>query len=89
MAATVLNSERAVIMSVFVVRAFVRLREMLTPNKKLAGKIYELEDRVDTHDLVIRNIFKSIKKLMAPQKPGRRQIGFQPPTASHPISSRK
>jgi hypothetical protein len=42
MAATVLNSERAVQMSVFVVRAFVRLREMLATNRRLAGKIYEL-----------------------------------------------
>jgi len=41
MAATVLNSERAVQMSVFVVRAFVRLREMLATNRKLAGKIDE------------------------------------------------
>ena len=48
MAATVLNSERAVQMSVFVVRAFVRLREMLATNRRLAGKIDELENRLDT-----------------------------------------
>jgi hypothetical protein len=50
MAATVLNSERAVQMSVFVVRAFVRLREMLATNRRLAGKIDELEDRLEGHD---------------------------------------
>lgn len=55
MAATVLNSKRAVQMSVFVVRAFVRLREMLATNRRLAGKIAELENRLDTHDSVIRD----------------------------------
>src|SRR3979411_3413218 len=47
MAATVLNSSRAVQMSVFVVRAFVRLREMLAANKSLAAKIDELENQID------------------------------------------
>jgi hypothetical protein len=89
MAATVLNSDRAVVMSVFVVRAFVRLREMLTANRKLACKIYELEDRVDTHDTVIRDIFRSIKNLMAPKKMPRKRIGFQIPAASRAISFRK
>ena len=56
MAATVLNSERAVQMSVFVVRAFVRLREMLATNRRLAGKIAELENRLDTHDSVIQEL---------------------------------
>ena len=56
MAATVLNSERAVQMSVFVVRAFVRLREMLATNRRLAGKIDELENRLDTHDSTIQDL---------------------------------
>src|ERR1700683_4569935 len=50
MAATVLNSERAIEMSVFVVRAFVRLREMVATNRKLAGKIDALDGRLDHHD---------------------------------------
>jgi hypothetical protein len=79
MAATVLNSERAVQMSVFVVRAFVRLREMLATNRRLAGKITELENRLDTHDSVIQELIEAIKELMTPKAPPRRRIGFQPP----------
>jgi hypothetical protein len=81
MAATVLNSERAVQMSVFVVRAFVRLREMLASNRKLAGKIDELEKRLNTHDSVILDLIKTIKKLMTTRRPRRRPIGFELPAA--------
>ena len=79
MAATVLNSERAVQMSVFVVRAFVRLREMLATNRRLAGKIDELENRLDTHDSVIQELIEAIKELMTPEEPSRARIGFQLP----------
>lgn len=79
MAATVLNSERAVQMSVFVVRAFVRLREMLATNRWLAGKIDELENRLDTHDSVIQELIEAIKELMTPENPPRDRIGFQLP----------
>jgi hypothetical protein len=79
MAATVLNSERAVEMSVFVVRAFVRLREMLATNRRLAGKIDELENRLDTHDSTIQDLLEAIKELMTPQDPPRKRIGFQLP----------
>jgi hypothetical protein len=79
MAATVLNSERAVQMSVFVVRAFVRLREMLATNRRLAGKIDELENRLDTHDSVIQELIEAIKELMTPEEPSRVRIGFQLP----------
>lgn len=79
MAATVLNSERAVQMSVFVVRAFVRLREMLATNRRLAGKIDELENRLDTHDSTIQDLIEAIKELMTPEEPPRVRIGFQLP----------
>jgi len=79
MAATVLNSDRAVQMSVFVVRAFVRLREMLATNRRLAGKLDELENRLDTHDSVIGELIEAIKELMKPQEPSRVRIGFQLP----------
>src|ERR1022692_2521667 len=81
MAATVLNSERAVQMSVFVVRAFVRLREMLATNRRLAGKINELENRLDSHDSVIQDLIEAIKELMTPEEPRRVRIGFQLPAA--------
>jgi len=79
MAATVLNSERAVQMSVFVVRAFVRLREMLATNRRLAGKMDELENRLDTHDSVIQELIENIKELMTPEDPPRVRIGFELP----------
>jgi phage regulator Rha-like protein len=81
MAATVLNSERAVQMSVFVVRAFVRLREMLATNRRLAVKMFELENRLSTHDSVIVGLLRTIKGLMTPRAPRRVRIGFQLPAA--------
>lgn len=81
MAANVLNSERAVQMSVFVVRAFVRLREMLAANRQLAVKIHELEGRLDTHDDTIQDLIEAIKELMTPPQSPRRRIGFRLPAA--------
>ena len=79
MAATVLNSPKAVEMSVFVVRAFVRLREMLANNRQLASKINELEQRLETHDTAIQDLIDAIKELMAPPPGSRKKIGFQLP----------
>jgi ORF6N domain len=75
-AANVLNSPRAITMSVFVVRAFVKLREMLASNKELAGKVDELERKLQTHDRAIVDILKAIRELMNPPTPVRRPIGF-------------
>ena len=79
MAATVLNSARAVEMSVFVVRAFVRMREMVAKNRQLAAKINELDRRLETHDTAIQEIIEAIKELMVPEGPSKRKIGFQLP----------
>ncbi|HXR48971.1 MAG TPA: ORF6N domain-containing protein [Candidatus Limnocylindrales bacterium] len=84
MAANVLNSSRAVQMSVFVVRAFVKMREALGQNRQLAEKLAELErqltDRLDVHEKAIVHILDEIKKLMEPMPPSpepkRREIGF-------------
>jgi len=81
MAATVLNSEKAVEMSVFVVRAFVRLREMLSTNRRLAAKLAELENRLESHDASIQDLIEAIKELMLPEEPNRRRIGFELPAA--------
>jgi hypothetical protein len=81
MAATVLNSEQAVEMSVFVVRAFVRLREMLASNEKLAAKIDELEQRLDTHDASIQDLIEAIRQMMLPEPATGRKIGFVLPAA--------
>jgi hypothetical protein len=77
MAATVLNSPRAIKVSVFVVRAFVRLREMVASNQTLAKKLEELERRFDTHDQAIVEILEAIRQLMNPPAVGpKRKIGF-------------
>lgn len=84
MAATVLNSQRAVEMSVFVVRAFVRLRELLGTHKQLAAKVEELERQLETHDETIKQIFEAIRELMEPPSPPSKQIGFRPNGPSKP-----
>jgi cell division septum initiation protein DivIVA len=82
MAATVLNSEQAVEMSVFVVRAFIRLRQMLAANRELADRIAELEKHLDSHDGAIQEIIDVIKKLMKPPLRRGRNIGFALPPAT-------
>jgi len=79
MAATVLNSKRAIEMSVFVVRAFARMREMLVKNRQLAAKINELDRRLETHDTAIQDLIDAIKELMIPEDKSKRKIGFQLP----------
>jgi hypothetical protein len=79
MAATVLSTKRAIEMSVFVVRAFVRLRDRLATNGKVAGKLAELERRLKGHDASIQEIIDAIHELMAPEPRKRRQIGFRVP----------
>jgi hypothetical protein len=80
MAATILNSSRAVEMSVYVVRAFVQLRELLASNKELARRFAQLEARLDkklaVHDEAIAAILSAIRQLMNPPAPKRRGIGF-------------
>jgi len=74
MAANVVNSARAVEMSVHVVRAFLRLREMIGSHKELARRLDELESKYDEQFKVV---FDAIRKLMAPPEPKpRRRIGF-------------
>jgi hypothetical protein len=87
MAATVLNSERAVQMSVFVVRAFVRLRSMLANNRRLAGKIDELENRLDTNDSLILDIIATMKELTIPKRTRGVRIGFQLPPGSAKVQN--
>jgi hypothetical protein len=77
MLASVLNSAIAVQASVRVMRAFVRLREMVATNAQLAAKFKELERRFDSHDEAIANLFAALKQLLEPSEPTkRREIGF-------------
>jgi len=78
MLASVLNSPRATEMSVFVVRAFVQMREVLMGNTQLAAKLVELEKRVGGHDAVIADLITAIRQLLeapAEENP-KREIGF-------------
>ncbi len=77
MAANVLYSRRAVQMSVYVVRAFVRLRAILATHKELDKKLAELERRVKSHDEHIQSLFEAIRHLMVPEPPQPRRIGFR------------
>jgi hypothetical protein len=77
MAATILNSHQAVRVSVFVVRAFVRLRHVALTHKELAAKLEQLERKVAGHDDAIRQLVAAIRELMAPPpQPPRGKFGF-------------
>ena len=76
MAASVLNSPRAVEMSVFVVRAFLRLRVLASTYAQLAAKLDALERQVAGHDTDIKAMFSALRGLIEPPRKPHRQIGF-------------
>jgi hypothetical protein len=80
MAATVLSSERAIEMSVFVVLAFVRMRRAIVGNRHILTKLAELEHRLESHDADIQDLMNAIRELMSPEEPNRRRIGFETPS---------
>lgn len=72
-----LKSPRAVAVNIEIMRAFVRLREMLASNKELARKLNELERKLGAHDQAIASILSAIRELMAPpEPPKKRRMGF-------------
>lgn len=84
MAANILNSERAVQMSIFVVRAFIKMRQTLAANRALTDKLSEMEKkltgRLDVHEKAIVYVLGELKKLMEPPQlpePKRHPIGFR------------
>ena len=77
MLASVLNTPRAIDVSVYVVRAFVRLRQMLAYQKDVAPKLAELQRRVAGHDEALSSLVEAIRRLMEPPEKGRRSIGFR------------
>ena len=80
MLASILKSKRAMEVSVFVVRAFVRMRRILTEQRQLALKLAELESKLGTHDENFKVVFDAIRQLMQKPKPApeapKRKIGF-------------
>jgi hypothetical protein len=82
MAASVLNTRRAIDMSVFVVRAFLRLRDWSGQRHELAERLADLEQRVRGHDHKLRNIIVSLRQLLEPPDRPQRLIGFSAQSGS-------
>lgn len=77
MAATMLNSPQAVAMSVYVVRAFVRMREQLAANAAILKRLAEIDKTLLQHDSALRDIYhKLLPLLQPPPAPSKRRIGF-------------
>jgi ORF6N domain len=83
MLSSVLRSPQAIAVNIEIMRAFVRMREVLASNTELAAKLNELEQRIDrklqTHDDSIANILNAIRQLMTPPNSPKRPIGFIQP----------
>ncbi len=77
MAATVLNTKLAIEVSVFVIRAFVKLRETLSAHTQIAKKLNLLENKVVNHDVQIKALFDAIRALMELPQKKKRMIGFE------------
>jgi phage regulator Rha-like protein len=77
MLSSVLTSKRAVQVNITIMRAFVKLREMLSTHKELAHKLEQLERKIEKHDEEIKVIFDAIRQLMTPPEPKRKKIGFR------------
>jgi len=79
MLSSVLNSERAIQVNIAIMRAFVKLRQILAAHKELAHKLKELENKIEKHDSEIQVIFEAIRQLMEPPPmPEKPPIGFHP-----------
>jgi hypothetical protein len=76
MAAAVLNSAKAIEMGVFVVRAFVRLRQLAGVHVALAAKLAELAKKVTAHDSELREIIAALRALLRPVSKTKRKIGY-------------
>jgi len=76
MLSSVLKSKRAVQVNIQIMRAFVKLREILSTHKELAQKLKELELKIDSHDQKIQTIFEVINQLLTPPEKPKKKIGF-------------
>lgn len=73
MAANLLNSAKAVETSIYIVRAFVKMRQGLRVNKKLVEKLSELEEKIEVHDEAIKTLFGTLRELLEPVLPTKRK----------------
>lgn len=76
MLSSVLNNEKAIQVNIAIMRAFVRLRQLLGSRKELARKLEELEGHLKDHDKQIQTIFSAIRQLMTQPESPRKKIGF-------------
>jgi len=76
MAATVLNSPRAVQMSLFVVRAFVQMREELLAHATVFKRLAEIDKKLVTHDVILRDVYEKLRPLLNPPPVPRKELGF-------------
>ncbi|HCA79449.1 MAG TPA: DNA-binding protein [Bacteroidetes bacterium] len=77
MLSSVLRSNTAIQVNIAIMRAFVRLRDILSAHKELAHKLEELEHKLETHDVQIRDVFEVIRQLMRDEEKPKRPIGFK------------
>ncbi|MCL4492661.1 MAG: ORF6N domain-containing protein [Nitrospirae bacterium] len=77
MLSSVLRSKQAVLVNIAIMRAFVKLREILSTHKELAHKLAQLERKMEKHDDEIRTIFQAIRQLMIPPETKKKRIGFR------------
>ena len=79
MLSSVLNSDRAINVNIAIMRAFVRLRQILATHKNLARKLKDIERKVGEHDHQFQIVFEAIRQLMSPPPPNekKRRIGFR------------
>lgn len=76
MLASVLNSDRAVKMSIFIINTFIRLRQILYTHKELANKVEQIEGRVVLYEKAIQGINQAIEELVTPKPEKKKKIGF-------------
>lgn len=76
MLSAVLNSERAVKVSIYIINTFVRLRQLMFDNKLVEHKLYQLENRLGKHDVEIQLILRTIRRMFATENKPRKRIGF-------------
>jgi phage regulator Rha-like protein len=76
MLSSILNSKRAIKVSIFIIKTFIRLRKILSSQIKLAVKLGRLEKKVNKHDAEIEAIFDTIRQLMNPPEESKGKIGF-------------
>lgn len=77
MVAAVLNSPKAITVSIFIVKVFIKIREILSTHLEIAEKLAELEKRIDTNDSQITALFDTITDMLEPPAPPKKQFGFQ------------